>query len=365
MEQRDVLCDLNAALSRFGFPEAVGEPAVFLHETDEDGYFKHVVGVETVDGRHLVLKFVRDCSGDAPDELAELRNTVEKQCAFAQLLRESGILTPQYYRAGERFCVETVFSGVPCVLTAEDFCGKEIATITEPLAFRIGVLVARMHVISLEQNCRIGVGTLFSAAEENDVCCFDRFRTLAASEGIDRSAAKRIDAAIERKLAVIRAAWDALPKSAVQGDISVNNLIDTPDGLLVFDYNNAGDVVLVSDLVLEGLLTAYEMDLDADAPASLRERLFPAFLNGYLSVRPLTEAEQRVGREIYTLYHALWFSRVVYSEDSLEKRIARGDLDGANALLRRMLADLTAPDDGSFARVRCAFREDRPNRTDR
>jgi hypothetical protein len=99
------------------------------------------------------------------------------------------------------------------------------------------------------------------------------------------------------------------------------------------------------------------MDLEEGAPASLRERLFPAFLNGYLSVRPLTEAERRVGREIYTLYHALWFTRIVYNEDSLEKRIARGDLDGANALLRRMLADLTAPDDGNYVRARRPFCE--------
>ena len=67
-------------------------------------------------------------------------------------------------------------------------------------------------------------------------------------------------------------------------------------------------------------------------------------------MRALSEAEQRIGWEIYTLYHALWFTRVVYNEDSLEKLLQRGDLDGANALLRRMLDDITEPYDGRFAR---------------
>ena len=337
-------------LKRFGFAEAVGEPTVFLHEEYEDGYFKHIIGVTTADGRRLVLKFVREFFDGCLSDLSAQREILEKQCAFAAFLRENGILTTRYYRAEGSFCIETDCMGVPCTVTVEDYCGEEIREITEPLAFRIGALVAEMHTLSLKHGYRIGLNTLFSAAEKNDVDCTARFRTLAASDGIDPSVAAQIEAWIERRRAAMVAAWDTLPKSAVQGDISINNLIDTPDGLLVFDYNNAGDVVLVSDLVLEGLLTAYEMDLNKDAPASVRERLFPAFLNGYLSVRKLTEAEQRIGWEIYTLYHALWFTRIVYNEDSLEKLLQRGDLDGANALLRRIYADITEQDDGRFAR---------------
>lgn len=350
MEQTNVLSDLNAVLARFGFPEASGEPTVFLHEEYEDGFFKHIVGVTTADGRRLVLKFVHEFSDGKLLELSEQREIWEKQCAFAMFLRENGVLTTRYYRANGQYCLETVCSGVPCTVTVEEYCGEEIREITESLAFRIGALVARIHALSLAHGYRIGCGTLFSAAERNDVDCMDRFRTLAKSEGLDLSVSEQIESEIDRKRAALIAEWDTLPKSAVQGDISVNNLIDTPDGLLVFDYNNAGDVVLVSDLVLEGLLTAYEMDLPNGVPASARERLFPAFLNGYLSVRQLTEAEQRVGWEIYSLYHALWFTRIVYNEDSLEQQIERGDLDGANAQLYRILADITEPDDGRFGR---------------
>lgn len=340
----------DAVLMQFGLAASVGEPTVFLHEEYEDGYFKHIIGVTTADDRRLVLKFVHEFFDGELAELSVQRDVLEKKCAFASFLRENGILTPNYYQTDGHFCIETICMGVPCTVTVEDYCGEEIREITEPLAFRIGALVAKIHTLSLAHGYRIGCGTLFSAAEKNDVDCMDRFRTLAASEGIDPSLSMQIGTWIDRKRAMLTSEWDTLPKSAVQGDISVNNLIDTPNELLVFDYNNAGDVVLVSDLVLEGLLTAYEMDLPENTPASVREQLFPAFLNGYLSVRELTEAEQRIGWEIYTLYHALWFSRIVYNEGSLEKLLQHGDLEGANTLLRRILDDITEQNDGRFAR---------------
>ena len=139
-----------------------------------------------------------------------------------------------------------------------------------------------------------------------------------------------------------------MPKAAVQGDISINNLVSGEDGLTVFDYNNAGDEVLISDLVMEGLLTAYEMDLPEGTDPVCREQFFPALLNGYLSVRKLSEEEATAAWLVYTLYHSLWFSRIVYNEDSLEKLVKKEDYASANRLLHQMLADMNEPDDGRF-----------------
>lgn len=46
------------------------------------------------------------------------------------------------------------------------------------------------------------------------------------------------------------------------------------------------------------------------------------------------------------LYHGLWFTRVVYQDTSLEKRVERGEFDAAN----RLLADLTEQNNGRFER---------------
>ena len=150
------------------------------------------------------------------------------------------------------------------------------------------------------------------------------------------------------KLEAIRSVWDKLPKAAVQGDISINNLVYGKEMLTVFDYNNAGDVVLVSDLVLEGLLTAYEMDLPEGTGQSIREQFFPALLKGYLSHRELSEKEAEAAWSVYTLYHSLWFSRIKYKDNSLEQLVKREDYLSANQLLCQMLSDMTESDDGRF-----------------
>ena len=212
----------------------------------------------------------------------------------------------------------------------------------------IGGLMARMHLYSLEHKCVIGHRTLFSAAYWNDVDVFPEFCEITKDERLDQGAAAQIKSLREEKLGRIRAPWGSLPKAAVQGDISINNLVHDDDGLIVFDYNNAGDEVLISDLVMEGLLTAYEMDLPSGTPASYREQLFPAFLKGYLSVRPLSDAEADTAWEVYTLYHGLWFTRIVYNEDSLDSLVKKGDYEAANRLLKQMLTDMQETDDGRF-----------------
>ena len=106
--------------------------------------------------------------------------------------------------------------------------------------------------------------------------------------------------------------------------------------------------MLISDLVMEGLLTAYEMELPDGTPASYREQIFPALLKGYLSVRPLSEAERKTAWEVYTLYHGLWFTRIVYNDESLDSLVKKGDYETANHLLKQMLTDMQETDDGRF-----------------
>ena len=105
--------------------------------------------------------------------------------------------------------------------------------------------------------------------------------------------------------------------------------------------------MLISDLVMEGLLTAYEMELPDGTPASYREQIFPALLKGYLSVRSLSEAERKNAWEVYTLYHGLWFTRIVYNDDSLDSLVKKGDYEAANRLVKQMLMH-TAVSSGSW-----------------
>ena len=99
---------------------------------------------------------------------------------------------------------------------------------------------------------------------------FPQFCEITKDEKLDQAFVTRIKALRDEKRTRIRGDWEKLPKAAVQGDISINNLAHGKDGLIVFDYNNAGDEVQVCDLVMEGLLTAYEMELPDGIPAAYR-----------------------------------------------------------------------------------------------
>ncbi len=276
------------------------------------------------------------------------RSKIEKQSAFSEFMRRHGIKTPARYMVEGKYCIEYVYNNIPCNVTVEDWCGEEITEINTEISYKIGELMARMHILSLDNHCEIGCGTLFSAAYWNDVDAFPQFCEICKNEKLDQEIVEKIKKLHDEKLEAIRTVWDMLPKAAVQGDISINNLAYGEEELIVFDYNNAGDEVLISDLVMEGLLTAYEMDLPDGTDPSCREQFFPALLEGYLSVRTLSDEEAKAAWLVYTLYHALWFSRVIYNEDSLEKLVKNEDYASANKLLRQMLADMTETDDGRF-----------------
>lgn len=337
--------DIQSILELYGFDTCFSDLEEYINYNGEygDGLLKIILSVLLFDGERVVIKILHEAN-----DLLSDRCKIEKQSAFSEFMRQNGIDTPRRYTANGRYCNEYVYNGVPCNVTVEDWCGEEIKEINTEISYKIGVLMARMHELSLNGKCEIGCGTLFSAAYWNDVDSFPEFCEICKNDHLDRALVEEIKCLREKKLAAIREIWERLPKAAVQGDISVNNLVYGDKDLKVFDYNNAGDEVLISDLVMEGLLTAYEMDIPEGSDPLCREQFFPALLRGYLSVRKLSEDEANTAWTVYTLYHSLWFTRIVYNEDSLEKLVEREDYDSANKLLSRMLADLTEIDDGRF-----------------
>lgn len=336
---------IHSVLELYGLDAAFSKQKEYINYNGEhgDNLVKVILSVLLENGKRVVIKILHE-QGD----LLKDRAKIEKQSAFSEFMRQNGIKTPMRYMANGRYCNEYIYNDLPCNVTVEDWCGEEIMEINTDISYKIGELMARMHILSLENKCEIGCGTLFSAAYWNDVDSFQDFCEIGKNENLNQTIIEQIKKLHDEKLEAIRAVWDRLPKAAVQGDISINNLVYGEDELIVFDYNNAGDEMLISDLVMEGLLTAYEMNLPEEADQSCREQILPALLNGYLSIRKLSEEEANTAWIVYTIYHSLWFSRVVYNDDSLEKLVKKEDYAAANRLLAQMLADMTESDDGRF-----------------
>lgn len=339
---------IEAILELYGLNTAFCEQNEYINYNGEhgDNLVKVILSVLLEDGKRVVIKILHE-----QEDLLKDRVKIEKQSAFSEFMRQNGIKTPMRYMANGSYCNEYIYNNLPCNVTVEDWCGEEITEINTEISYKIGELMARMHILSLNNNYEIGCGTLFLAAYWNDVDAYEDFCRICENEHLDRTVVEQIKKHRNEKLEAIRSVWERLPKAAVQGDISINNLVYGKDELTVFDYNNAGDEVLISDLVMEGLLTAYEMDLPEGTDQSIREQFFPALLKGYLSLRELSEEEADTAWIIYTLYHSLWFTRIVYNEDSLEKLVEKKDYISANRLLAQVLLDMTESDDGRFRKL--------------
>lgn len=338
---------IHAILERYGLDEDFTDQKEYIHYDGEQGNhrIKVILSVLLKKGKAVVIKILHES-----EDIRKERSRIENQSAFSESMRRNGIPTPKRYLSQGCYCQEFLYHEIPCNITVEDWCGEEIRELNREIAGKIGELMARMHVLSLENRWEIGCGTLFSAAYWNDVDAFPAFCRIGENRNLNQTLVQEIRKCHDEKLEAIRTLWDRLPKGAVQGDLSINNLVSGRDGLIVFDYNNAGDEVLVSDLVMEGLLTAWEMDIPEGMDKRCREEFFPALLEGYLSVRKLSREEADAAWMIYTLYHGLWFTRIVYHEDSLEKLVERRDYAGANRLLAQMLADMQETDDGRFGK---------------
>lgn len=225
-------------------------------------------------------------------------------------------------------------------VTVEDYLGDEIKAIDFNDAFKIGQLMARMHKISEKGNCHIGANTIFNIVGYNEVSGDDEFVKLGESNKIDSEMYLKIKKLYITKLNRVKSSWNKLPKFAVQGDISINNLTSIGEEIGIFDFNIAGDETLVGDMVLEGLLTANEMELAKGLTDKDRKEIFNCFFQGYISERPLLYDEKSILSEIYSISSALWFSKIEYAENSLTKLVERNEYDKVDILLNEIYESL-------------------------
>lgn len=335
-------------LKSYGFTDEITDRKEYIgcvEVTEKSIFIKYVFGINLHNGQHLIVKLFHE-EKDPNHE----RTKIENQSIFSEILRSNGIRTPKRYQNGGVYTTEYSVGGEVCIATVEDWCGEEIKEINTDTAYQIGVLMARIHTIAMNSGFKIGSKTLFCAASENDVDEYSKFCSICNNQMLNRNVVEKIKAVHDSRLEKICSLWESLPRSATQGDFSINNLSMGKDGIAVFDYNNAGDEALISDLILEGLLVAYEMDLPDETSEEFIDKLFLSFLNGYLYVRKLTETEREVAWDIYSLYHSLWFSKITHRDNSLEKLVSAEKFDLANELLLKMLSDITAQDDGRFER---------------
>ncbi len=114
-----------------------------------------------------------------------------------------------------------------------------------------------MHKTALAMELHLPYSTIFEPMGRNEVNALPLFSQWIQQGRLDcwinlvrQSVRERI-----RTEAALDWVWDSLPHAACQGDLSLGNLGCTAEGdLIIFDYNIAGEAVMVSDMILEGVI---------------------------------------------------------------------------------------------------------------
>ncbi|MDW0115591.1 hypothetical protein QTL97_01395 [Sporosarcina thermotolerans] len=328
---------INEVLALYTIKGQISNIHNFIHYYDEkNAEVKIICKVEFTDRNPVVVKFVKE--KEHPSHI------IESQSLFSEYLRDHGILTPRRYVSEGRYCQNYKLHHLDVAVTVEDYLGEEIKAIDYNLAYKLGQLMGKIHKISEKGNCLIGNSTIFNLVGYNEVSGYNAFRELGEAGAIDTVMYWKIIELYTKKLEKVKLSWGKLPRFATQGDISINNLSYIEGNIGIFDYNIAGDETLVGDMVLEGLLTACEMDLADGLTDNDRKELFKTYYKGYITARPLSDDENAVLSDVYSISSALWFTKIKYNDSSLEKLVEREEHDKVRRLLEEIYVRLHEDD---------------------
>lgn len=337
-------------LHEYGISSSITEILFYRNYSGADG-IKIVARVDVKHRPPLVIRLTQNPR--LPHEQAERRSV------FSEHLRRNGIPTPERYSKGGEYCLERIIGNKRVDVTLEDWCGDGLTEIDKETAADAGRMMARIHRNSFRDNFKIGAPTDYNAIGKNNVSGIEKFRELAKMSDESRCKSltypqklcnnpelcNEIIDIYERKIANAAEIWDRLPCAAVQGGISIENLTRRDGVLTVFDYNAAGDETLIGDMILEGMILAYETKLAPGLTDADRPEIYASFLGGYRKICPLTHDERIAACELHPAYNALWFSRVCSNNgkypNSLEAVMTGGDCDRADRILTRMYELIT------------------------
>ena len=288
---------------------------------------KVVAKVVFNDRNPVVIKLVND------DRYSN--HVIEEQSIFSEHLRTNGILTPKRFKVNDTYCIQTTIDDEVIAITVEEYIGEEIKEINSDIAYKIGELFGRIHNISERDNCHICNKTIFDVMGYNEVSGYEKFIELTKTGRLDKKLVTAIQEKYQNHIAELEKIWHQLPRYATQGDISINNLSWVEGELAIFDYNIAGDEVLIGDMILEALLTSYEMNMiDKNED---RMKVFTAFVQGYRTQRKLSTLEEKAFLHIYAISDAFWFTKIIYNDNSLNKLIENENTQEILVCLNQML----------------------------
>lgn len=327
--------DIYTALKQYGIEDSLIN-TYYIIERYKKGInprARVIVKADVDSEESYIIKFILE--EEHPQKL------IEEQSIFSESIRESGIITPKRFKCNGAYCIELLVEELNYSVTLEEYIGEELNFINDKVVEEIATLMAKMHLISEKKDLHIQRNTIWDLFNETtdisrgykDFCEYRK--TDIDFTRYDIGLYEKIITLYEERLSRLKNIWPKLPKYATQGDYSINNLVYGNDKIEgIFDYNIAGDEVLVSDMIIEGLLVSYEMDIDNLLTHDDKDRMFKIFVRKYMECRELNQDELNIMNDIYAVVFPFWWTRIIYDEEnSLKKHLSDSNVEKVNEFL--------------------------------
>ena len=300
------LKDLEFCLEKFNIKNTISSWEVLADGPDHPvpyDVIRKIIYIQLDNSDSYVMKFIRE--EVFPTEI------IESQSAFSDLLGGRGIRTPKRIKKDNHYCISFEKEGLTMDVTMEEWLGQKIPHLTLPIFEEVGRIMGKMHTVSLQENPRIGFSLLYKEILERDTS-YERLWGRLSHDFIPADDHAEILAIYNARLAVVKKIWADLPVAAVQGDIySCNNLAMVDNALAVYDFNLAGDEVLIGDLLLCWFRTIYDERIEEDLRKLNVDEMWKALIENYKKERAFTQKEIEFLPDVYALLGTVYFTKLM------------------------------------------------------
>lgn len=298
--------DTSICLQKFGLSEPIKEWRLLADGPDHPvpyDVIRKIIYVELENAEKYVVKFVRE-----PFFSTEI---IENQCAFSDVLMKHGIDTPKRLTRDGKYCISYEKEHLIMDVYAEEWVGGKIPHLTLDIYEETGSVMGKIHRIAGETKYQIGFSLLYNEITERDTS-FERLWRNGDHSLIPDEEYEIMLNIYNRRLDIIKTVWSSLPRAAVQGDIySCNNIAVRNGGLVVYDFNLAGDEVLIGDILQCWFRTVFDEKIEEDLRKLSREEMWSVFIKAYQKERPLTDREKKYFPDVYAILGVVYYTKLL------------------------------------------------------
>lgn len=265
---------------------------------------------------------------------------IETVIAFTELMSDAGLpfIVPEKALNGKRYVRH---KNLLFILECKG-SGEEIKVLRLEHIKEIGKMLGRQHAVAYTNDLCFGRGTswgMFGGNEteaigdydENELSYLDLIQSVAET-GMFTMELRTIKELYKSRRSTLKEMWNLLPFGPVQGDFCPYNLLFRQDKIFtVFDYDIAGDEVLINECIGVAVFLAWHHDFNGNETP---EERYQAYIAAYEAERPLANDEMEMIPHLFAIIRAFRYDRIEEGIEKIKKGEGKPFLDETIVLLR-------------------------------